>query len=368
MREYALVLLIAAAITYLLSGLCRRLALRVGAVAKVRDRDIHVVPIPYFGGLAMLGGLFVAFTLAAELPFLGRHAVVGHDARGVVIAGVVICAIGVLDDIIDLPAIAKFAGQALAAGIVVLNGVRIFWIPLPNSIISLDPVTSILITALFIMICSNAVNFADGLDGLAAGIIAIGSGAFFVYTYVLAYEQDLVLATTASLIAVATCGVCLGFLPHNFHPAKMFMGDTGAMLLGLLMATSAISLTGQFDPSALTATAGDLLPALLPIILPFAILLLPLLDLLFAVFRRTYNGQWWFIADRGHLHHQLLDRGFGQQGAVLLLYGWSAVVSFGLVIAGLTHSPVAWVICGLGIVALAAITIRGGGGQRPLKA
>ena len=245
MREYLLVLLVAAGTTYLLSGLARSLAVRTGALATVRSRDVHTQPIPYFGGLAMFGGLAVAFLLALQMPFLGRYTTVEHDAWAVLWAGLVITVIGVLDDKYDMPALVKLGGQVLAAGVAVLQGVRIYWIPLPNRIVALDDATSILITVFFIALCVNAVNFVDGLDGLAAGVVAIGSGAFFSYTYVLAYEQELVRATTASLITVATCGIAIGFLLHNFHPAKMFMGDSGAMLLGLLMAMSAISFTGQ---------------------------------------------------------------------------------------------------------------------------
>lgn len=353
MREYLLVLLVAASVTYLLSGLARRVALRTGAVARVRDRDVHTIPIPYFGGVAMLGGVGLAFLLAEQLPFLGRHATVSHDARVVALAGLVICAVGVIDDLLELPAAAKFGGQCLAAGIIVVGGVRIYWIPLPNSIFALDDSLSIALTLLFILICTNAVNFVDGLDGLAAGVVAIGAGAFFIYAYVLAYEQELVRATTASLITVAITGVCLGFLPHNFHPAKMFMGDSGAMLLGMLMAASSISFTGQFDPSTLNASAGDLLPAVLPIVLPLAVMLLPFLDLVLAYVRRTMAGTWWFVADKRHLHHQLLARGHSHRGAVALMYGWTAIVSFGLVIIGLTQNwSLFWVVGGLAALVL----------------
>lgn len=358
MREYLLVALVAAATTYLLSGLARRLALRAGAVARVRDRDVHTVPIPYFGGLAMLGGVSIAVILAAQLPFLGRHASVGHDARMVLLAGVVICAVGVVDDLIELPAAAKFGGQCLAAGIVVLGGVRIYWIPLPNSIFTLDTSLSIAITLLFILICTNAINFVDGLDGLAAGVVAIGAGAFFLYAYVLAYVQVLNRATTASLITVAIAGVCLGFLPHNFHPARMFMGDSGAMLLGLFMAASTISFTGQFDPSAVDATGGDLLPAVLPIVAPIAIMVVPFLDLVLAYVRRTMAGNWWYVADKSHLHHQLLDLGHSHRGAVLLMYAWTAIVSFGLIGFGLIGDlSMLWVI-GVLVVLVGILTIR----------
>lgn len=339
MREYSLVLLVAAAATYLLAGLCRRIAIRTGTLARVRARDVHTQPIPYLGGIAMLGGLAVALLLARQLPFLGKHATVTHDADAVLWAALIICLVGVLDDKFDMPAMVKLGGQVLAAGVAVMLGVRVYWIPLPNTIVSLDDATSILVTVLFIALCVNAVNFVDGLDGLAAGVVAIGSGAFFFYCYLLAYEQELVRATTASLITVATCGICLGFLAHNFHPAKMFMGDSGAMLLGLLMALSAISFT-QTDAGALDG-GGDILPALLPILLPLAALALPFLDLILAYVRRTRRGQFWFVADKQHIHHMLVRRGHSHRGAVFLMYGWTAVVAGGLVFITVTHRSTA---------------------------
>lgn len=356
MREYLLVLLVASATTYLLAGVLRTIALRTGTMAPVRNRDVHTEPIPYLGGVAMLGGLGVAFLLANQLPFLGRYAAVAYDAAAVWWAAVVICLIGVLDDMFDMPSLVKLGGQVLAAGIAVLGGVRIFWIPLPDRIISLDDATSILLTVFFIALCVNAVNFVDGLDGLAAGVVAIGAGAFFSYTYFLAYEQELVRATTASLITVATCGISVGFLGHNFHPAKMFMGDSGSMLLGLLMAMSAISFTGQMDAAAISSK-GDLLPTLIPILLPLAALALPLLDLVLAWIRRTRRGQFWFVPDRQHLHHQLIARGHSHRGAVLLMYGWTAVLAVGLVVIALTNSVAAMWSVGAALLAITALTL-----------
>ena len=335
MREYLLVMLIAAAVTYLTSGLCRRLAFRTGALAKVRDRDVHTVEMPYLGGLAMLVGVIAAILLAWQLPFLGRQPTVQQDSFAVLVSASVICIVGVLDDMFDLPPLPKFAGQVLAAGIAVALGVKMLWIPLPGQTVSLDGAASIAITVFFIVLCSNAVNFVDGLDGLATGVVGIGALAFFAYSYLLTVTQGLTRATTSSLITVAIAGACVGFLPHNFFPARMFMGDSGAMLLGLLLATSTISLTGQIDTSQLADGSGRLLPSVLPLVLPLAILALPFLDLVLAFARRTYAGKWWFVADKQHLHHRLLQRGHSQRRAVLLMYGWSALVSFGVIALGL---------------------------------
>lgn len=355
MREYLLVLLVAASVTYLTSGLCRRLALRFGALAKVRDRDVHTVAMPYFGGVAMLVGVAAAVVLAWRLPFLGRQELVQDDSRAVLIAAVVICAVGVLDDLFDLPALAKFAGQVLAAGIAVALGVKMLWIPLPNSTFTLDGTTSVAITVFFIVLCSNAVNFVDGLDGLATGVVGIGACAFFAYSYLLAYSEGLSRATTSSLITVAIAGACLGFLPHNFFPARMFMGDSGAMLLGLLLATSTISLTGQIDTSQLEDARSGLVPTVLPLVLPIAILALPFLDFVLAVVRRTYAGRWWFVADKQHLHHRLLERGHSQRRAVTLMYVWSALVSFGVIVLGLVTTDRQWQV--VAVVALIALVL-----------
>ena len=366
MREYLLVLLTAAMTTYLLGGLFRRLALRVGAVARVRERDVHAVPIPYFGGLAMLGGYAVATLLAAHLPFLGRHSVVTSDSVAILIGGAVICAVGVVDDLIELSAMAKMAGQVLAAGVVVLNGVRTYWIALPNRIIALDPATSILITVLFILVCTNAINFVDGLDGLASGVVAIGAIAFFSYTYLLAVQQNLVLATTASLVTIAVSGIAIGFLPHNFHPARMFMGDSGAMLLGLLMAVSTISLTGQFDSSAVHTAGRGIIAYYLPILLPLAALALPLLDLVLAYGRRTMAGTWWFVADKKHLHHRLMQRGHSQVRAVMLMYLWAAVTAFGSTAIGLVGTW--WVMAGVAVAVAVALVLTFSGTKQVLVA
>jgi UDP-GlcNAc:undecaprenyl-phosphate/decaprenyl-phosphate GlcNAc-1-phosphate transferase len=351
-REYVLVLLIALAATYLSAPMCRGLAVRVGALAVVRDRDVHARPVPYFGGVAMLIGVTVAFFCASHLPFLGRHSSVTSDSLAVLGAAAVISVVGVVDDIIDLPAIAKAAGQILAAGVAVLGGVTVLWIPLPGRLVSLDQGTGIAVTVVVIFICANAINFVDGLDGLAAGVVAIGSLAFAAYAYILTVEHDLVRATTASLVTVVAAGVCLGFLSHNFFPARMFMGDAGAMLLGVLLATSTVSLSGQLDPAALTGTGG-LLAAYLPIVLPLAVLALPVLDLVLAYVRRTIAGTWWFRPDKKHLHHRLLLLGHSQTKAVLLMYLWTSVLSFGAIAIGFIDGWwVGVVVLGLVVVAV----------------
>lgn len=364
MREYLLVMLVAASATYLTAGFFRAIAKRFHIEAPVRERDMHSRPTPYLGGLAMLFGTGVAFLLASILPFLGRHEVITRDSITILTAGAAICAIGVLDDIVELPAIAKAAGQILAAGITVLNGVRMYWISLPDRVIALDQATSILVTVVFIFACVNAINFVDGLDGLAAGVVGIGAFAMCVYTYVLAREQHLVVATTASLVTVTITGVCIGFIPHNFHRAKMFMGDSGSMLLGLLLASSSLSFTGQIDSRSLDPDGAGVLPSWLPLILPFAIMALPLFDLASAYIRRTMRGQWWFVADKQHLHHRLVQRGFSIIQAVFIMYLWTGLIAFGIVAIGLIHSWIVFAVWVILLIAMGIITWVGSGSKR----
>jgi UDP-GlcNAc:undecaprenyl-phosphate/decaprenyl-phosphate GlcNAc-1-phosphate transferase len=366
MRVYLMVLLVAAAVTYLLSGLARRLAFRYNAVAMVRDRDVHTRPIPYFGGISMWFGLTAALLVALNLPWLGEFPQVSHDAQAVLLAGGLICAVGVLDDMFDLNALAKVAGQLLAAGVMVLNGVKVYWIPLPDAIISLDDGTSMVVTLAIIFVAVNAINLIDGLDGLAAGVVAIGAGAFFAYAYLLAYDQELVRATASSLITVATVGICLGFLPYNIHPARMFMGDSGSMLLGFLLATSMISLTGQIDPSKLSIPGVGAWGAYLPLLLPLAAMALPFGDLVLAYVRRTLAGKLWYQADKQHLHHRMLNLGHSHRRAVGLLWLWSAVIAYGVVLIGLSPS---WITLGLMVAGLAlAAFLTWGPHRRGVKA
>ena len=363
MREYLLAMLIAAGVTYLVAGLARRFAYMFHAVALVRDRDVHTKPVPYFGGLAMLAGLAAAFLVARSLPWLGSFPVVRHDTVGVFLGALVICGVGVLDDLLELGALAKLSGQMLAAGIVVLFGVRFYWIPLADRVVTLDPAMSIGMAVFVVLLCVNAINFMDGLDGLAAGVTAIGASAFFSYAYLLSAEQNLVRATTGSLIAVATVGICVGFLPHNVHKARMFMGDSGSMLLGLLLATSVISLTGQIDPSLVNPGGGVLVSAYLPLLLPFAVIALPFVDLVSAYVRRTRAGRLWFQADKQHLHHRMLSLGHSHGRAVLLLWLWSAVFAYGTVLIGVTGSP--WMIAIVAAFVVVAAFLTWGTGRRP---
>jgi UDP-GlcNAc:undecaprenyl-phosphate GlcNAc-1-phosphate transferase len=235
-----------------------------------------------------------------------------------------------LDDRFDLDPITKFAGQALSAGILLIYGIQILWLPI-NGITTLPTNIGQLLTVLFVMVVINAINFVDGLDGLATGIVLICAASFFAFSYLLAVINGLNRAGAPSLITAVVIGLCLGFLPHNFHPAQIFMGDSGAMFLGLLISASAITLTGQVDASAINEENGG--NALLPLLLPFSILAIPLLDFVMAIIRRLKAGRSPFDADREHLHHRIMRLGLTQQRTTVILYLWTAMFALPTVIA-----------------------------------
>ncbi|KAA1423818.1 undecaprenyl/decaprenyl-phosphate alpha-N-acetylglucosaminyl 1-phosphate transferase [Mumia zhuanghuii] len=358
MREYLVVFLVAVAVTYLLAVLAREGAMKVGAYAPVRDRDVHAVPIPYLGGLAMLFGLLAAYLVASQMPFLSRSEdAVLADAGAVMVGATVITLVGVIDDVYELDALTKFAGQVLAAVITVSMGVQLVYLPLPGSTWAIDPIQSILFSVLTIVICVNAVNFVDGLDGLAAGVVGIGAIAFFIYAFVLVAENRQTNAIASAMLCAALAGVCVGILPHNFNPARMFIGDAGAMLIGFVLACSAISLSGRFSAAeaiqGLGGAEASLFPALLPLLLPFAVLLVPFVDLLMAVVRRTRAGRSPFAPDKLHLHHRLLEIGHSHRRAVLAMYMIAGVVAFGAVALGLVGGwrAVAGVLVMVGVTA-----------------
>ncbi len=357
MREYLVVFLVAASVTYLLTVVAREIAIRTDAVAAVRDRDVHAEPIPYLGGLAMFGGLVAAYLVARQLPFLSSG---GEDvlrpAGVVLVAGALICFVGVLDDIFDLDALTKLAGQVLAAGVLAALGVQYVFFPQPGGgVFALDATQGGLLTVLVVVATCNAVNFVDGLDGLAAGVVGLGAVAFWAFCYQLANVNGQTLAVTGAILCAALAGACAGFVPHNFHPARVFMGDSGSMLIGLVLSASAVTLTGQFPSSDISQGRGgadaNLLPTLLPVLLPISILIVPLVDLVLAVVRRTRAGRSPFAPDKLHLHHRLLEIGHSHRRAVLIMWGWAALIGFGTVLVSLESGPLVWSMLA-GMVAL----------------
>ena len=362
MREYLVVFLVAAVVSYLLCVVARELATNAKAVAEVRDRDVHAVPIPYFGGIAMLGGLAAGYLVAHHLPFLSTAGeATFHDAGIVILGGAIVCAVGVLDDLIELDALTKLGGQVVAAAFLVLNQVQLISFTVPGTQFSLDPTQGMLLTVLLVVGTVNAVNFVDGLDGLAGGVVGIGAIAFFAFSYKLAEFNGETLAITAALLCAALGGACAGFLPHNFSPARIFMGDSGSMLLGLVLAGSALTLTGQFSTVDLETgtnpSAGPPpLAMLVPFLLPISILLVPFLDLVLAVVRRTRAGEMFYQPDKKHLHHRLLEIGHSQRRAVLIMWLWAALIAFGTVVISIYSRPLVWVLLALWFVATLALT------------
>ncbi len=360
MREYLAVFLVAVVVTYLLAVLARETALRFGAVARVRDRDVHEVPIPYFGGLALYGGLVAAYVVARNLPFLSRAGEQAlSDAGVVLVAGGMVCALGVVDDLFEIDALTKLGGQVLAAGYMVYNDVQLYYLYLPgNGMLTLDISQAAVATVIIVVATVNAVNFVDGLDGLAAGVVGLGAVGYFLFSYRLAAVNGESLAIPAALLCAALAGGCLGFLSHNFHPAAMFMGDSGSMLIGLVLAGSALTLTANFPIDVMgETTQASLLPVLLPVLLPISILVLPFLDLLLAILRRTRKGLSPFSPDKQHLHHRLLELGHSHRRAVAIMWLWAALISLGGTAVAVYQNRVVFVALAGWLVVTVVLTV-----------
>jgi UDP-GlcNAc:undecaprenyl-phosphate GlcNAc-1-phosphate transferase len=370
--EYLLVACVAASVTFLLTPIARLIAIRWKAVARPRDRDVHAVATPRMGGVALFCGFALALFVAARLPSLHRSFENGPDMPWVVISAAVICAIGIIDDRYELDSVTKLSGQVLACALMVTRGgVQLAFVPLPfsNSTFSLGRDLGIPVTILLTVLTINAMNFIDGLDGLAAGVTLIAAGAFFVFSYHLAQRGFTDVTAAPTLIAAALAGACGGFLPHNFWPARVFMGDSGSMVLGLMLSAAATSATTSADPQAFNGALGSL-ALYLPLLVPLAIFALPFIDLLLAVFRRARKLRSPFAPDKQHLHHRLLELGHSHRRAVLLLYFWSAVVAFFGVALSFKggHWYVIWTLIGLVLVgALVSVLpgLRRRGRNRP---
>jgi len=352
---YALVVLVAAVVTFGFAVLVLKLSHRYRLYPKLRERDVHTRPTPRLGGVAMFLGIVVAFVVASQLP---RFALIFSQPLviwGLVGAALLIVLVGVADDIWDLDWMTKLAAQIIAGWLLAATGTQIYTLPIPGSVAVLSPTMSLIVTIFAVVLVMNAINFIDGLDGLVAGVALIANGVFFIYSYILAVNTGQTeYFNLASLISALLIGACVGFLPLNFHPAKLFMGDAGALLVGLLMAASAISVTGSVDPA--TWGGRTLLPAFIPILLPFAILVVPLLDFGLAVFRRLRAGKSPFAADRLHLHHRLMDMGHTHLQSVLIFYGWTAVVAFGCLSFLAFPWPVATILIVTGLILCSVVT------------
>jgi UDP-GlcNAc:undecaprenyl-phosphate GlcNAc-1-phosphate transferase len=359
-REYLLTLCITAAVTYLLTGPVRKFAIVAGAMPEIRARDVHREPTPRLGGIAMFFGLCAGLLVADHLTNLSEVFEKSNEPRALLSGAALIWLIGVLDDKFEIDALIKLGGQMIAAGVMVMQGLTILWLPIPSvGSVALTQWQGTLLTVALVVITINAVNFVDGLDGLAAGMVCIAAAAFFLYAYRIWYSYGIEAAAPATLFSAILMGMCLGFLPHNMHPARIFMGDSGSMLIGLVLAAGAISITGQIDPDALKLFAGSekaavhqTVPVYIPLLLPLSIIAVPAADLISAIVRRTWRGQSPFAADRGHLHHRLLEIGHSHSRAVWIMYFWSALIAFGS-LAYSVNSASMWIV--LGVVFLSTI-------------
>lgn len=357
MREYVLIAVVAAVVTFVMTPAVRWAAIRFGAVTPVRGRDVHSVPIPRLGGVGMLIGLAAAELVASRLPYLGglfHNAEQRTELLGLLGSAVLISILGAIDDFRDLDPLTKIAGTALAAGVLTFSGVQMLMVPFAGAYTVFPQPVLVGLTVFIVLATTQAVNFADGLDGLAAGMVAIASVAFFLWLYSWSAHVDSDVFSTPAFMAAATVGVCVGFLPHNFHPARLFMGDAGALLLGLLMAATTISFTGNLDPSNAPTQRSATVAAWMPLAVPMLIIAVPVLDVLLAFRRRGWR---FWKADAKHLHHRLLAMGHPHRQAVVILYLWSAAVAGGVLAFAYVPGLVALGLLAGGIIVCLALTL-----------
>lgn len=357
LRELGLVLLVAASLTYLTTGVVRAVMVSSGQMAEIRGRDVHNVPKPQLGGVAMFSGFLGAVFLAAQLPALTRgFQPVTPEMNAVAWGAFVIVIVGVMDDLLELDAFTKLAGQILAGLVMSLLGLTwsVIYIPFGGgTTLVLDPIASTVVTVLLTVTLINALNFVDGLDGLAAGLGGIAGLSILMFSLTVLHDQGgMVSAYPPAIIAAALVGICAGVLPHNFEPARIFMGDTGAMLIGLLLAAGSTSASGKIDMSLFGAV--DVLALMSPLIVVVAAVFVPMLDLIMAVIRRVRAGKSPFSADKMHLHHRLLAMGHTHRRVVLVLYSWVSVVAFGAVALSIVPPvvAVAFIVISAGVAAL----------------
>ena len=363
---YGLVLAIAAGATAALIVPAKRIAIRVGYIAHPGDRSVHERPIPYGGGAAMFVGFLVAVLAASAIPQF-RQIYVDPEMMGVVLAAGAMFAVGLIDDVRDMSAPAKVAGQVLAASILYFAGVTMYEVKIPLAgFYILSPGIIPLITAIWVIALTNAVNLIDGLDGLAAGVVAIGGGALALYGIRLMGLGLIPGDNIGPLVATIACGICLGFLPFNFYPARIFMGDAGAHFLGLLMAASTMVIGGRV-PTAVPIS-GVTYFFFAPLFIPILILGVPLVDMAFAFVRRTARGRGFDTPDKEHIHHRLLRLGHGPRRSVIILWAWTAVLSSLLLFPLFVHQvnafiPIGAAALGVGLYTFFHPGLRRGNGE-----
>jgi UDP-GlcNAc:undecaprenyl-phosphate GlcNAc-1-phosphate transferase len=354
---YLIVGVVAAVTTFAATPLVRRLAFRFDWVYPPNERTVHTEPLPDVGGLAMFVGFVVALGVAWFLDELDPLFASNSEPLGVLLAAIVIFATGFIDDIRELSAPAKVFGTVLAGVTLVYFGVvmdsfRLPW--LGETILSDD--LKPLVTVLWLVGMSQAINLIDGLDGLAAGVVAIGAFAFFLYSQELTARGLIQPSNVGPLFAILAVGVCVGFLPHNFNPARIMMGDGGALLLGLLLAVSTSVVGGRAD-SFETEFVGTTYFLLAPIAIPLLILGVPILDTAFAIVRRATSRSSLATADKGHLHHRLIRLGHGHRRSVLILWTWTALLSAFVLYPILTDQNPEYLPFGIAALAISLFTM-----------
>ena len=359
-ESYGIVVAFAVGATFVLTFPVRWLAVRFGAVDNPGEHRMHSKPTPVIGGAAMLLAFCASIELASRLTPLAGIFSGSSEPLGVMLAAAVIYLVGLIDDVRDISAPAKVAGQVLAAMVLVFLGVTMYYfkIPFDPVPITLSPEILPLMTAVWVVGMANAVNLIDGLDGLAAGIVGIASAALCVYGLRLMHLGDLGANNVGPLIAAVTFGVCVGFLPHNFHPAKIFMGDGGALFLGLAMAASTMVIGGRTETVAsFTDVPGLTFFRFAPLFIPFFILGVPILDTAFAIIRRSARRSSFAERDLGHLHHRLVRLGHGHRRSVLILWAWTALLSAFVLVPTFAPQANAYVPIGLAALAVGLYTV-----------
>ncbi|QQS25742.1 MAG: undecaprenyl/decaprenyl-phosphate alpha-N-acetylglucosaminyl 1-phosphate transferase [Actinomycetota bacterium] len=349
---------VAAVVTFSLVPVVARLARWRGWVVEPDDRRVHQKVTPDVGGIAMYAGFVAALGLAWWMdrfdPLFDRNS----EPLGVVLAATLIFGLGFIDDIREISAPAKVTGTVVTGLVLVWFGVTMYYFRVPFlEVFVLSDDWIPLITVLWLLGMTTAVNLIDGLDGLAAGIVAIAAGAFFLYSRRLEDLGVLVQPNVGPLIAVITLGICIGFLPHNFNPARIFMGDGGAMLLGLLLAAATSVVGGRADPNSDQYLPGQTYFFLAPLFIPLVVLGVPIVDTLFAIVRRATRRQGVATADKGHLHHRLMDLGHGQRRSVLILWLWTALLSGFALYPIFTRATTPLIPIGLIAIALGLYTV-----------
>jgi UDP-GlcNAc:undecaprenyl-phosphate/decaprenyl-phosphate GlcNAc-1-phosphate transferase len=349
---YLIALLVAAGTTFALTPLVRRVSVRLRVIDHPSDRKVHPTPTPTMGGLAMWGGFLAAMAVSRFLPAFDSMNLTAAEPLAAVVTCTLVVGVGVVDDRRGIRALTKLTAQIFIAGVLVLLGVQLAYFVLPGEGIAvLGADDAVPLTILWVIAAVNAVNLIDGLDGLAAGMVAIAAAAFFAYLMRRGVGSDT--GTVAALLSAITVGICLGFLPWNFHPARIFMGDTGAMLLGMLVAISTIAGVG-LDP--FPPTGGEVAVLALPLLVPLLVLGIPFLDVVLAIVRRMRHGLGIAHADKQHIHHQLMLIGHGHREAVLLMYLWSALMAGSALAIGALDGRVALGVTLLGAAILFLVT------------